>query len=260
MERAWGLSLEEGPWVQRLARLLDSHASLTHTHPVKGGFAPLGWHAGQSRRHPRHVSAKPRAESKRSAGQRARHAPHSPAPMWLHSAHHPRQGQAARLPLGGPWSLQTHSGGSAQQGMAPWLQVGLPGALILSLLHAPGQHFQQGLWRPRPSPALPVGGPCSACPAPTAVSAEDPRAAAGVLWVSGSPALPSLSGRPYLLMMLSCHTPLPPPGERLCILGHCSEVSTSGQFQVRGSLCSISCWNPGSRPCSLSRDPWASRA
>ena len=36
MERAWGLSLEEGPWVQRLARLLDSHA------PSQGWLCPPG--------------------------------------------------------------------------------------------------------------------------------------------------------------------------------------------------------------------------
>ena len=225
MECAWGLSLEEGPWVQRLARLLDSHASLTHTHPVKGGLAPLGWHAGQSCRHPRHVSAKPRAESKRSAGQHARHAPHSPAPMWLHSAHHPRQGQAARLPLGGPSGRAVVSTDSLRRlsttGRGPVASGGAPGG-------------PRSLSPPRPGSALPARSleaqtltspprwrsllrlPCAHCClggrsqgcrwGPLGVRLTCPALAvraplppddgqAGVLWVSGSPALPSLSGR-----------------------------------------------------------------
>ena len=255
MERAWGLSLEEGPWVQRLTRPLDSHV-LGQGWPCPAAL--VCWAISQT-------PAKRVSEAQGRIEEKCRAAcptcPHSPAPVWLHSAHHPCQGQATRLPLGGPWSLQTHPGGSAQQSVAPWLQVGLPGALILSLLHAPGQHFQQGLWRLRPSPALPAGGPRSASPAPTAISAEEPRGAAVVLWVPGSLPLPSLQGRSYLLMMVSYHTPLPPPGERLCILVHYSEVPTSGHSQVQGSLCSISCWKPGSPPCSLSRwDPWSSRA
>lgn len=58
------------------------------------------------------------------------------------------------------------------------------------------------------------------------------------LWSSGCQAhspLPSLCGHPYLLMAVSqLPAPLPPAGERLCLLVHCSEVPTSSQFQVRG--------------------------
>ncbi|KAI4572164.1 hypothetical protein MJT46_005232 [Ovis ammon polii x Ovis aries] len=126
---------------------------------------------------------------------------------------------------------------------------------------------------PRPGPALPARSleaqtltspprwwSLLASPAPTATSVEEPRGAAMVLGVPGSLPLPSLYGHPYLLMAVSYHAPLPPAGEQLCLLVHCSEVPTSGQFQVRGSLCSISCWKPGSPPCTLSRDPWSSRA
>lgn len=235
------------------------HAPLTHTHLVKGGLAPLGWHAGQSCRHPGHVSAKPRAELKQSAGQRARHAPQSSsgvASPCSPPSSKPGPQAASWRPVVSTDSLRRFS----TTGCGPVASGGAPGD-------------PHPLSPPRPGLALParsleaqtLNSPprwwsLLASPAPTATSVEEPRGAAMVLGVPGSLPLPSLYGHPYLLMTVSYHAPLPPAGERLCLLVHCSEVPTSGQFQVQGSLCSISCWKPGSPPCTLSRDPWSSRA
>ena len=125
---------------------------------------------------------------------------------------------------------------------------------------------------PRPGPALPARSPEAqtltspprwrALPCLPCASCHRSRRAQGAavgLWVPGSRPLPSLSGCPYLLVV-NHHPPLPPPRERLCFQVHWSEVPMSGQFQVRGSLCSISCWKLGSPPCMLSRHPWSSRA
>lgn len=79
--------------MQRFAHPLDS------TRTRSSVALPPGWACGDLAGTRDIVwSAKPRTAPKRSAGQRA-HVPHSPALVWLHPAHHPRQSQAPRLPL-----------------------------------------------------------------------------------------------------------------------------------------------------------------
>lgn len=186
--------------------------------------------------------------------------PHSPAPGDPLCSPHPRQGQASRLPPRGAWSLQTHPGGSAQQGVAPWLQERFPGTPF---------SLPSTSWAGTSSKVS--GGPDPLQPSPLVVLAPPPlcllpsrRKSPGVpLWSAGArltpPALtvgaplPRHDGQPP-------PPQLPPPRERLCLLVHRSEVPMSGQFQVQGSLCSISCWKLGSPPCMLSQNPWSSRA
>lgn len=171
MERAWGLSLEEGLWVQRLARPLDwSRVALLPWVGMPGNLTgthdPCQQSPGQN---PGDVQGCAQCAPQSSSGGSTLLTPPPSRPGLQAASWRPV------VSTDSPRRFSTTGCGPVAPGGAPW-------TLILSLLHALGRHFQQGLRRPRPSPALPAGGPCPASPAPPAIAAEEPRVP---LWASG---------------------------------------------------------------------------
>lgn len=185
MERASGLSLEEGPWVQRLACPLDwSRVALLPWVGMPGNLAgthdPCQRSPGQNRGDVQGCAR--RAPQSSSGGSTLLTPPPS----------RPGLQAASWRPVVSTDSPRRFS--TTRRG--PVASEAVPGDPILSPLHVLGRHFQQGLWRPRPSPALPAGGPCPASPVPTAIAAEEPRGAAVVRWCQAHAPCPHCRGAP----------------------------------------------------------------
>lgn len=201
MERAWGLSLEEGLWVQRLTRPLDwSRVALLPWVGMPGNLA--GTHD------PCQQSPGQNPGDVQGCAQRAPQSSSGGSTLLTPPPSRPGLQAASWRPVVSTDSPRRFS----TTGCGPVAPGGAPRTLILS--------------PPRPGPALPARSPeaqtlaspprwralprlpCASCHR----SGRAQGAAVG-LWVPGSHPLPSLSGRPYLLMVNHYPPHLPPESD-----------------------------------------------